>query len=70
MNIKYYISESNSIVVLDENNTSSEIENIGSIKEKLIQENLIETIENRIKKLEDILVKYPDQEKNLYHLLL
>lgn len=70
MNIKYYISESNSIVVLDENNNSREIENIGSIKEKLIQENLIETIENRIKKLEDILVKYPDQEKNSYHLLL
>ena len=63
MNTKYYISESNSIVVLDENNNSREIENIGSIKEKLIQENLIETIENRIKKLEDILVKYPDQEK-------
>lgn len=41
MNIKYYISESNSIVVLDENNNSREIENIGLIKEKLDRKSVV-----------------------------
>ena len=48
MNIKYYISKSGSIIVLDENNNEREIEKTGKYKEILIQENIIETIEYRI----------------------
>lgn len=59
MNKKYYITKAGNVIVLDENNNSREFDKNSKYKERLIQENIIETIENRIKKLEEILEKYP-----------
>lgn len=62
MNQKYYISDSGKLIVLDEKNNSKEIEKSGKYKEKLIQENIVEKIENRIEELEDVLKKQSIEE--------
>ena len=59
MNEAYIKTKSGDIVVFDERGRPREIEDNNNFEKKLIQENKIETIENRIKEIEEELSECP-----------
>lgn len=63
MNNNYIRTKSGDIVVLDEYGKPSEITNNDNLEEFLRQENIVETIENKIKELTKELKEYPSLEK-------
>lgn len=63
MNDRYIRRKSGDIVVLDEYGKPSEITNNDNLEEFLRQENIVETIENKIKELTKELNEYPSLEK-------
>lgn len=63
MNDRYIRIKSGDIVVLDEYGKPSEITNNDNLEEFLRQENIVETIENKIKELTKELKEYPSLEK-------